>query len=337
MGVQPLTGIWTFVRTVELGGLSAAARALGRTPSSVSKSLRLLEERLGARLLHRTTRRVQPTEAGLELYRRCRPLFEAFGEAEDAVRERRTELAGPIRVTATPTLGRARLVPALVAFVRRHPDVRLDLHLTAHRVDLAEEAIDVAVREGRLADSRLVATRLGTFGIVLCASPAYLARRGTPRTPADLGGHEMLAVPAMVDPDGLAIDARRFRLPPGGTFAATARFVVNDLATVADLARADCGIAALPAYLVEEDLAAGRLCRILPTLPLPEFPVTALTLDRRHQPRRTRALLEFLTEWFAGPPPSRRAVRRDRSRPSGSRTPRGAPSGASRPSRRGSR
>jgi DNA-binding transcriptional LysR family regulator len=282
--MEPIAGMWTFVRTVEAGSLSAAARRLGRTPSSVSKSLRRLEDRLGARLLHRTTRRMQPTQVGLDLYARCRPLFDAFGEAEDRVRERRTALDGVLRVTATPALGRALLAPALVAFAREHPAVAFDVQLTGHRLDLVEAGIDVAIREGPLADSRLVATRLGDAPNVLCASPGYLGERPALRRPADLARHALL-LPS-------ATPARELRRLPA------ARFVVNDLYTLAELARAGCGIAALPGYVVADDLSAGRLRRVLARLPLPTSPVHAVTLDRRHQPRRTRVFLEFLTAWL---------------------------------------
>ncbi len=282
--MEPIAGIWTFVRTVEAGSLSGAARRLGRTPSSVSKSLRRLEDRLGARLLHRTTRRMQPTQQGLDLYGRCRPLFDAFAEAEDRVRERRTALDGVLRITATPALGRALLAPALVAFAREHPAVTFDVLLTGHRLDLVEANVDVAIREGRLVDSRLVARHLGQAASVLCATPAYLAARPVPCRPADLARHELL-LPA-------GAPARELRRLPSG------RFVVNDLYTLVDLVRGDCGIAALPAYLVADDLATGRLRRVLPRMPLPTVPITALTLDRRHQPRRTRVFLEFLGAWF---------------------------------------
>lgn len=282
--MEPIAGIWTFVRTVEAGSLSGAARRLGRTPSSVSKSLRRLEDRLGTRLLHRTTRRMQPTQAGLDLYGRCRPLFDAFAEAEDRVRDRRTALDGVLRLTATPALGRALLAPALVAFAREHPAVAFDLQLTGHRLDLVEANVDVAVREGRLADSRLVATRLGEAASVLCAAPDHLARVPAPRRAVDLSRHPLLL------PSGAPVRELR-RLP-------AARFVVNDLYTLADLARAGSGIAALPAYVVADDLAAGRLVRVLARMPLPTTPITAVTLARRHQPRRTRVFLEFLTAWF---------------------------------------
>jgi len=171
---QALPGIWTLIRVIDAGSLSAAARQLGMTPSGVSKQLARLEQKLDTRLLQRTTRRVRPTEEGMALYRRCRPLFDALAEAEESVREMRASLSGHLRITATPAFGRARLVPAVGEFAAAHPGVSVDVVLTARPMDLVEEGVDLAVREGALPDSSLVATKLGEVAIVLCASPAYL-------------------------------------------------------------------------------------------------------------------------------------------------------------------
>jgi DNA-binding transcriptional LysR family regulator len=217
--------MWTFVRTVEQGSLSAAARALGRTPSAISKSLARLEEHLGVRLLERSTRHMRPTDAGMALYEQCRPLFDGLAEAEETVRSLQTTVAGQIRLTATPSFGRTRLAPALAAFAALHPHVTFELLVTGQRVDLVEERIDLAIREGHLVDSSLIATKLGAYRVLLCASPAYLERRGGRISAARLGEHDLL-VAAAQGPD---TDIRSLRLPDGRTLAATPRFMVNDL------------------------------------------------------------------------------------------------------------
>ncbi len=286
--------MWTFVRTVEQGSLSAAARALGRTPSAISKSLAGLEARLGVRLLERSTRQMRPTDAGVAFYERCRPLFDAFTDAEESVRSLQTAVRGRIRLTATPAFGRTRLVPALAAFAERYAEIGFDLQVTGQRIDLVEDRIDLAIREGRLVDSSMIATRLGAFQVVLCASPGYLAHCGRPVSAARLGEHDLLMVP----PGGRDTDARRLRLPGGRALPAEPRFVVNDLHALRQLALADRGIAAVPEFLVDADFAAGTLRRVLPRMRLPSFPVTALTPQRRYQPRRVRLLVDFLVDWF---------------------------------------
>lgn len=295
---EALPAIWTLIQVIDAGSLSGAARELGITPSGVSKQLARLEKQLGVRLLHRTTRRVRPTEEGMALYDRCRPLFEALGDAEEAVRTMRTSLSGRLRITATPAFGRALLVPAIGEFADMHPDLSVELVLAAYRIDLVEEGIDLAVREGPLPDSSLVAMKLTEVRIVLCASPEYLARKAAPADLAGLAEHDIVTVPAA----GPESDPRRIGLPGGGRLDLRPRILVNDLFSLRQLARGGRGIAPLPDYLVERDLAAGKLVHVLPDLRLPRQPVTALYPERRFQPTRVKALLEFLVERFRAVP-----------------------------------
>ena len=294
MKPEALPAIWTLIQVIDAGSLSAAARELGITPSGVSKQLSRLEKQLGVRLLQRTTRRVRPTEEGLALYHRCRPLFDALGEAEEAVRTMRTALSGRIRITATPAFGRARLVPAIGDFADRHPDLSIELVFAAHRMDLVEEGIDLAVREGPLPDSSLIATKLGEMRIVLCASPDYLERRAAPKQLNALAQHDIVSVP-VAGPDS---DPRRIELAKGERLNLRPRILVNDLFSVRELALDGRGIAPLPDYMVERDLADGLLVAVLPKARLPRLPITALYPGRRFQPQRVRTLLEFLVERF---------------------------------------
>jgi LysR family transcriptional regulator for bpeEF and oprC len=285
--------IWAFVRVVEAGSFSAAARDLGVTPSGVSKQLSRLEAQLGARLMHRTTRKARPTDAGMALYHRCRHLFDALDEAEEAVRSLTAKLTGTLRVTATPAFGRMHLVPALAEFAGNHPDIDFELRLTGRQLDLVDEGVDVAIREGKLTDSGLIATKLGEFGIALCAAPSYLARKAAPQTTADLAHHDFLSIRSRT----LEADL----MPPaldGGRIELKSRFRVNDLYSLRELALAGCGIAALPAYMIGELVTEGRLVRVLEDVELPRIPVTALCPDRRYQPNRVRVLLSFLKQRF---------------------------------------
>ncbi len=297
MKPENLPAIWTLIQVIDKGSLSAAAQELGISPSGVSKQLSRLEAQLGARLLTRTTRRVRPTEEGIALYDRCRPLFDALDEAEEAVRTMRSSLSGHLRMSATPALGRARLVPAIAEFTERHPELTVELDLSARRVDLVEEGLDLAVREGPLPSSSLIATRLGEIQIMLCASPDYIARRGTPSTLSDLERFDIISVPAVHS----GLDLGQSSLPDKARINLRPRIIVNDLFAIRELAREGRGIAPLPDYLLEDDLDHGRLVRILPDLRWPATPVTALVPERRFQPNRVRALLDFLVEHFRMP------------------------------------
>ncbi len=285
-----LPGIAALIQVIDSGSLTAAARELGLTPSGVSKQLARLEQRLGVRVLARTTRSTKPTEAGIALYTRCRHLFDALGEAEDAVREMRGALSGKIRITATPAFGRAHLLPALSEFAREHDALVFDVTLSAGRLDLVEDGLDLAIREGELPDSSMVATKLADASIFFCAAPRYLARVTAPRTLRDLSEHDLVTVPV----GGAGGNVAQFVLPRGGRLELTPRFQVNDLYCVRQLALDGVGIAALPSYMTGEDLAEGRLIRVLQAEPLPTLPIAALTADRLFQPAKVRALLDFL-------------------------------------------
>jgi len=297
MKPETLPAIWTLIRVIDTGSLSAAARELGITPSGVSKQLSRLEAQLNARLLNRTTRRVKATEEGIALYDRCRPLFDALNEAEEVVHSMQSSLGGHLRISATPALGRARLVPAIAEFTERHGQLTVELDLSARHVDLVEEGIDLAVREGPLPDSTLIATKLGEVKIMLCAAPAYLAGRETPTMPKDLEQFDFVCVPAVRSD----MDFGQFGFAGNIRIDMRRRIVMNDLFAIRELAREGRGIAPLPDYLIEGDLEAGRLVEVLPGVERASVSVTALVPDRRFQPNRVRALLDFLVEHFRTP------------------------------------
>lgn len=287
----PLGALRALVLAVEHGSLTLAARHLDLTPSAISKQLARLEEALGARLLERTTRRMRPTRAGLELTERARPLLESLDEATGAIRDRQADVAGRVRISATRAFGRVRLMPIVARLAAEHPRLELDVVLSATRLDFVDDDIDLAIREGPLDDSSLTARRLRDVEILLCASPGYLAQRGTPRALDDLARHELLAVPA----SGPATDLSRLRGRGGKRLALAPRIRVNDLQSLAVLAEAGVGVAFLPDYVADDGLTRGTLRRILPRTTIARMPVHALYPSRRHLPRRVQVVLDALS------------------------------------------
>ena len=283
--VVPLRSL---VFAIETGSFTLAARKLGITPSGVSKHISKLEDALGARLLERTTRSVRATHAGTELYRRVRPLFEAFEEAESAVREQQDEIAGVVRISASPAFGRECLMPALAVLAREQPKVTFDVQLTGRRLDFVEDEIDVAVREGALADSALTAIKLGQTDILLCASPSYIEQNGRPRRLAELERHTMLSLPE----NSPAL--MRVRNDTLRGLKLSSRFRVDDLFSLRDLCERGVGIAPLPDYLARSALARGTLTVVLPRSRIASVPVQIVFPTRRHLPRRVSAVIDVI-------------------------------------------
>lgn len=283
-----------FVRAVELGGFSAAARALGMTPSAVSKLVSRLEARLGARLVNRSTRNLQLTPEGCVFYERG---VRVLAELDETERGAATGAAprGRLRVHANVPLGRHYLLPLVPEFLAAHPDITLDIVLTDQVVDLLEQRTDIALRSGPLKDSQLVARKLGDAKMMIVGAPAYLARNGTPQTPADLAAHNRLGFGFARATSGwplLDAEQRRIEVPVEGNAQ------VSDGETLRELALAGVGLARLAAFQVREDVAAGRLIVLLDAFdPGETEPVNALYLGQGgHLPARVRALLDFLVE-----------------------------------------
>lgn len=299
--IEDLPALHTLVHVVELRSLAGAAERLGITPSAVSRRLARLEEALGVRLVERTTRRVRATDAGGALVHRVRPLFEALGEAEDEVRAQDEAPSGRVRVSATPAFGRACLVPCLADLAGQYPGIDFEVVLTGRRLDFVEDDLDLAVREGPLRDSALVARRLGHSAVWACAAPQYLARNRRPRRLEDLARHDLIVVPAA----GPATDVSQLRGPGGKRLDLVPKFVVDDLVSVVDLAERGCGIALLPDYLAEPARIAGRLVRLLPRARITELPISLLYPERRYVARRIRLVRDAMIERWAGAFPIR--------------------------------
>lgn len=282
-----------FVRVVELGGFSAAARASRMTPSAVSKLIARLEARLGARLVNRSTRRLQLTPEGAAFYERAVRILADLEEAERAAAGGERP-AGRIRLSISVSFGVHLLAPILPNFLDRHPGVTLDIVQTDAVVDLLAERIDVAVRAGPLRSSSLVARKLGETRLHIVGSPAYLARHGEPRSLAELEGHNRLhfGYARAVEGWPLLSDGRRVLVPPLGVVQA------SDGEALRHLAIAGVGLARLAAFTTRADIAAGRLRPVLEDLNPGEMEeVHAVWAGGAGPlPARVRAMLDFLAE-----------------------------------------
>ncbi len=289
-----------FVDVMRCGTFAAVARERGVAPSSVSRSIAALERSLGARLFRRTTRKLAPTEAAIAYFERATPLLDELERAGQLAQGGVEALRGPLRVTAPPGFAQRNLTPLLPEFARQHPGLSFELLLTDKFLDLVEDRVDVAVRLARLADSALVAARLCEVAHAVCASPAYLRRRGRPRSPADLGRHECLRHPV----PGHA--ARWHFRPAGGGEAvevpAHGRVIASSGEALRQCAVAGMGVVLLPRWGVARDLAEGALVQLLPGYEATpaEFDVAAWALypSARYVPRKVRTFVDFLKRKF---------------------------------------
>ncbi len=275
-----------FVRIVEEGSLARAAQRLRRSAPAVTRALAALEDRIGVRLIDRTTRRLAPTEAGRALYERARAVVADYEAA--AAGARVAPVRGLLRIGAPVQFGRRHVAPLATRFLDSHDGVEIELLLNDRNVDLIEEGIDVAIRIGALADSGLVARPVGHVRRQWVASAAYLTAHGTPKEPADLARHEALLGTSRGAMEWTFAGRRR-----GAPTHLAGRLRVDDIETRLRLAREGRGIAQFLSYQVAEDLAAGRLVRLLRRFEAPPLPVQLLTKGRAHRAPKIEAFLDF--------------------------------------------
>lgn len=287
-----LESMAVFVRAVDLGSFAAAAAALDLSGPMVGKHVRFLEERLGVRLLNRTTRRQSLTEFGRAYYERCRVVL-AEAEAADALAaDQLSEPRGKLRVAMPALFGRHCIMPVLLELARRHPALEFDLSLGDPIVDLAENGCDLAIRTGVLDDrAGIIARRVARQRMILCAAPSYLADHGTPLGVEDLAGHACV------------IYRRSGRIRPWlfptaqgqpREFMPNGQLRLDDLAAIADTATAGMGLAWLPSWLVRERITAGALVKLLPDQPDYLYDAYALWLETPHLPLKVRVTVDAL-------------------------------------------
>ncbi|SJZ32735.1 DNA-binding transcriptional regulator, LysR family [Enhydrobacter aerosaccus] len=278
-----------FVRIVEEGSLIRAARKLRRSPPSVTRALAALEQRLGLRLVDRTTRRLAPTEAGRALLARAQSIVGEYEAAVSGASE--APVQGVLRIAAPVQFGRRHVAPVALAFLDRFAGVEIELVLGDRNVDLIDEAIDVAVRIGHLADTSLTVRHVGEVRRLWLASPGYLKKRGAPEAPTDLMAHDVVLGTGPAAPEWTFAGARRHRR--AGSVQLRGRFRVDDVETRLQAARAGRGIVQLLSYQAADDLAAGRLVRLLQAYEPPPLPVQLLTKGRSNRPPKVEAFLDF--------------------------------------------
>lgn len=282
-----------FVRVVEKGSFSAAARDLRMTPSAISKLVRRLEQRLGARLLNRSTRKLQLTPEGCVFYERSVQVLSDLDEAERGAATG-AQPRGRIRVNSNVPFGRHFLLPLAPEFLSMNPEVSLDIVLTDEVVDILEQRTDVAVRAGPLASSSLVARKLGESPMMIVGAPAYLQKCGRPETPDDLQHHNRIGFNYSRAMEGwpLAWDGRTERVPTNGNAQ------VSDGEALRQLALSGVGLARLAAFQVRDDIAAGRLQPVLESFgPGDKEVFNAVFLGQGgYLPSRVRAFLDFMVE-----------------------------------------
>ncbi|MGG5807670.1 LysR family transcriptional regulator [Falsiroseomonas sp. CW058] len=304
--MDSLRAMRVFQAVVQSGSLSSAGRQLGLSAPSVTRQIQALEEELGARLFHRTSRHLSLTEAGELYHRQVEQILAQIEDAKAAVANLQAVPRGTLRVHARVLVGQLWIVPALPRFLAANPEVKVDLLLSNLAVDPVERQVDVDIRIGALADSRLIARRLATSERILCAAPSYLARHPPPRGPADVARHDCLTyrinlgrpVWRFLDPAGALTE-----VPVAGSFQTDSGPALLSAAT------AGLGLALLPDWSILEELRDGRLVRLLPGLRVShmEFDngIHAVYPDSRRMPTKLRSFLDFLSDHFRdrlGPP-----------------------------------
>ncbi len=296
-----LSGLAVFAAVVECDGFTAAGKRLNLSKAAVSKQVSLLEERLGARLLNRTTRRLSLTDVGQSFYERCQRILSEAEEAITDVGRLQTEPRGPLRLSAPASLGETYLSPVIAQFAARWPDLRVDLDLSDRYVDLVEEGYDLALRVGELADSSLIARRLATVRRPLVGSPDYLARYGTPRRLADLPAHRGICYSLARHRDDLQIDR-----PDGKREYVGLNWVFrsNNGRAMVDAACQGLGLLATPLFLSAQAIQKGQLVPIC----LEDGEPASLSLQvvfphARHVSTKVRLLIDTLVATFHDPAP----------------------------------
>ncbi len=299
-----VAGIHLFIRVVETGSFSKASVSLGLTQPTATKHVAALEARLGARLFHRSTRGVTPTELGAAYYDKCKVIARELEEADNLAALMQSRLQGSLRINTSVAFGRRVLTPLVLEFMAQHPGLHIDLSFDDRYVNLVEQGIDVAIRMGRLADSQLGARFLGLNPWVLVAAPAYLTRRGVPQAPADLGAHDAL-VYSSVQGD----ERWQFTGADGQTQAVAVRGPLqsNNLSALLAAARAGLGVAAVPWYVAFESVQRGAVQPLLQAWSLPTQEIHAVFPSPKLLPFKVRSLCDFLAlqfgpQWWVAPP-----------------------------------
>ncbi len=295
-----IAGMEVFAKVAAIGSLSGAARALGMSQTMATKHMGALEDRLGVKLLHRTTRKITLNEAGRRYLESVERILSELAEADATAAAERMEVGGTLRVNAPVSFGVREIVPLLAELSDLHPALNVDLGLSDRAVDLVDEGWDVAIRIGKIEDQTLMARRIARCRMLVAASPSYLARRSIPASLSDLGSHNCLGytLASSVGPD-------RWRFGPDGSIIipVTGNLHANNGDALVAAALAGQGIIYQPTFLVGDEIRAGRLVSVALDQPLMELPgVFAIYASNRRPPAKVRAFIDFLAGKFAPAP-----------------------------------
>jgi DNA-binding transcriptional LysR family regulator len=290
MPMDRLDDLRAFVAIVDRGSLTSAARQLGRSLQSVSRSLAALEREIGVELVRRTTRRSAPTEAGIALFHRLKPAVAEIDAAALDAADRRAEPAGVLRISSSSAFAPLYLVPVVAAFLSAHREVEIELELSDAYVDLVERGFDLAVRIGELPDSSLLAKRLADLRRVVFSSPGYFKAHGRPRRPEDLARHQCIIRTAARESDAwpFTIDGKLRKIKVGGRFRTSGAITANEAAALG------LGIANAPLWQVRPLLDQGRVELALTRFEPPPIPLHAVWPASRMLPAKTRRFIDFL-------------------------------------------
>lgn len=293
-----LSSMATFVDVVEAGGFTAAADKTRLSRAAVSKSVMQLEDHLGTRLLNRTTRRISLTETGRVYYERCKAILSDVEEAESIAGELTTEPRGTLHVNAPTSFGVMHLGAAVAAYCQQHPQVQVSLSLTDRFVDIVSEGFDVVVRIAELEDSSLIARKVAPCRRVLCASPEYLNRYGTPKVPQDLAIHRCLFYTNLPTANAWVLTG------PNGveTVRVSGPICADNGEVLKTGAIAGLGIALEPTFIVGADICAGQLQLVLPEYCPPEIAIYAVFPSKRYLSAKVRTFVDFLSGYFGESP-----------------------------------
>jgi len=292
-----ITGIQLFVRVVETGSFSKAAAELGITQPTATKHVAALEQRLGARLLHRSTRGVTATEVGQLYYEKCKIIEREVEEADNLATLLQSKVGGQLRISTSVAFGRRVMVPLVLRYMSEHPQVHIDLSFDDRYVNLVEQGVDLAMRMGRLADSTLGARFLGTNPWMLAAAPSYLREQAAPRVPADLVRHACLVYSSVQGDDRWS-----FTGPTGEEMSVPVKGPLrsNNLSTVLAACSAGMGLAVLPWYVARESVADGSIVSVLTDHALPAQELHAVFPSPKLVPSKVTSFIAFAQEALAG-------------------------------------
>lgn len=292
--IDMMKAMQAFVAVVDKGNFVSAAEMLDTSTAAISRQISGLESHLGARLLHRTTRRLSLTDAGQEFYSRSQAILNDVAEAEAVVGEQVLQPKGILRISAPLSYGIHRLGPLLSGFRKRYPELQLDIDLSDRVVDLANEGIDVALRISRTLTSQLIARKLHDIPMIVCASPAYLKQHSTPKTPEDLSDHEILNYSYLATGDNWSFthkngDEMTIRVHP------QVHATNGDILKL--LALTNGGVICQPNFILEKELENGSLIHLLKDWSMDPFSLYALYLSRKHLSAKVRAFIDYMVEF----------------------------------------